>query len=74
MITSQGIHNQVARMNNLLFRQDGLAMIMVIGFMGISVPMITAALALAGSLSIDSHVKTNILKNHYSALGANQYA
>ena len=61
-------------MNNLLSRQDGLAMIMVIGFMGIAVPLITAALSLSGTPSIDSALKTRILKNQYSALGANQYA
>ena len=44
-------------------------MIMVIAFMALSVPMITGALQLAQTFSIDSTVKTRILKRHYSGLG-----
>lgn len=48
-------------------------MIMVIAFMALSIPMITGALALSGTLSADSTVKTQILKRQYSALGGDQF-
>ncbi len=48
-------------------------MLMVIAFMALSVPMITGALALSGTLSKDSTVKTEILKRQYSALGGDQF-
>ena len=48
-------------------------MLMVIAFMALSVPMITGALALSGTLSKDSTVKTEILKGQYSALGGDQF-
>ena len=39
-----------ARMKRFVSRQEGIAMIMVIAFMALSVPMITAALASSSSL------------------------
>ena len=48
-------------------------MIMVIAFMALSIPMITGALSLSGTLSSDSTVKTEILKRQYSALGGDQF-
>ncbi len=60
-------------MIGLLRDQKGVAMIMVIAFMALSVPMITGALALSGTLSKDSTVKTEILKRQYSALGGDQF-
>ncbi len=60
-------------MIRLLKGQQGVAMIMVISFMALSVPMITGALALSGTLSKDSTVKTEILKRQYSALGGDQF-
>ena len=48
--------------------------LMVVAFMGLAIPMITSALALASTLSIDSQVKTGILKSQYSAMGADEYA
>lgn len=48
-------------------------MIMVIAFMALSIPMITGALSLSGTLSKDSTVKTKILKRQYSALGGDQF-
>ena len=50
-----------------------MAMIMVIAFMALSVPMITGALALSGTLSSDSTVKTEILKRQYSGLAIRDY-
>jgi len=60
-------------MTNFVKGQKGVAMIMVIAFMALSVPMITGALSLSGSLSKDSAVKTEILKRQYSALGGDQW-
>ena len=61
-------------MRNLLHRQEGaMAMILVIGFMALAIPVITASLALSGTLSHDSRVKTDILKRQYAALGVGEY-
>ena len=60
-------------MKSFVCRQEGIAMIMVIAFMALSVPMITGALALSGTLSRDSTVKTEILKRQYAALGGDQW-
>ena len=37
-------------------------------------PLVVAALKLAGTLTLDSQVKTRILKSQYAALGANEHA
>ena len=60
-------------MTSLFRGQKGVAMIMVIAFMALSIPMITGALFLSGTLSSDSTVKTEILKRQYSALGGDQW-
>ena len=61
-------------MKNLLRSQEGaLGMIMVIGFMALAVPLITASLFLSSALSRDSQVKTDILKRQYAALGIGEY-
>lgn len=61
-------------MKNLLRNQEGaLGMILVIGFMALAVPLITASLFLSGALSRDSQVKTDILKRQYAALGIGEY-
>ena len=60
-------------MTSLFRDQRGVAMIMVIAFMGLSIPMITGALALSGTLSKDSTVKTRILKRQYSGLAIRDY-
>ena len=57
-----------------LARQEGQAFVIVLAFMVLAVPMITGALGLATSLSVDSQVKTRILKSQYSGLGAQQSA
>ena len=61
-------------MKNLICNQEGaLGMILVIGFMALAVPLITASLFLSGALSRDSQVKTDILKRQYAALGVGEY-
>ena len=60
-------------MTSLFGGQKGVAMIMVIAFMALSIPMITGALSLSGTLSSDSTVKTEILKRQYSDLGGDQW-
>ena len=47
-------------MLSFLNRQDGVAMLMVIAFMALSIPLITGSLAFASTLSRDSTVKTEI--------------
>jgi hypothetical protein len=46
---------------------------MVLSFMALCIPMVTAALALGGALSHDSRVKNELAKNQYSSIGAIQY-
>ena len=46
-------------------RRGGVAILMVLSFMLFGVPIITAGLGLASTLSIDSRVKTQILDRHY---------
>ena len=58
----------------LLHRQEGVAMLIVLGFMALSVPMITGLLSLAGTISKDSQTKTAILQGQYSAQGCTQQA
>ena len=48
-------------------------MLIVIGFMGLSIPIITSALNLAGTFSTDSQVKNRIAKSQYSSIGAAEY-
>ena len=57
-----------------LRRQGGQALVIVLAFMVLSIPMVTGALGLASTLSIDSNVKTRILKRQYSGLAAQQKA
>ena len=61
-------------MRALLRRQEGVGLVMVLAFMGLTVPLITAALGLATTLSVDSRVKNGILKSQYSVLAGTQYA
>lgn len=55
-------------------RQEGVAMLMVLCFMAISIPIITASLAFTGTLIKDSEVKHRILVNQYASQGCSQYA
>ena len=58
----------------LLHGQDGVAMLIVLGFMALSVPMVTGILSFSGTLSKDSQTKAAILQSQYSAQGCTQYA
>ncbi|PKB57631.1 MAG: hypothetical protein BZY73_02245 [SAR202 cluster bacterium Casp-Chloro-G3] len=49
-------------------------MLMVLGFMAISIPIVTGYLAFTGTLSKDSAVKTKILTSQYASKGCSQYA
>ena len=61
-------------MKNLLRSQEGaLGMILVVGFMALSIPLITSSLVLSGALTKDSVVKTDIMKRQYAALGVGEY-
>ena len=53
--------------------QRGQALMLVLGFMFLAVPLITGVLALASTFAIDARVKTDILKSQYASLGAQQY-
>jgi hypothetical protein len=54
--------------------QDGVAMLMVLGFMAMSIPIVIGYLALAGTLVTDSEVKHRILVNQYASQACSQYA
>ena len=56
-------------MRRLLQREHGVGMVLVLALMALAIPIITAALGLASTLSIDSRVKTNIAKAQYTNLG-----
>lgn len=64
-------------MNRFLRRvlqgERGVGMVMVVGFMGLALPMLVAALALGGALSNDSQVKSKLAKTQYSSIGAIEY-
>ena len=49
-------------------------MVMALAFMALSVPIITAALGLASTLSVDSTVKSQITQDQFSQIGANELA
>ena len=59
--------------NRFWHSEKGVAMIMAIAFMALSVPLVTGALTFAGALSSDSVVKTDILKRQYAGLGIRDY-
>ena len=61
-------------MMKLFRREDGVAMIFVLAVMAVSVPMITAALGLATTLSIDSRIKNQITHSQYCTLGGSEHA
>ena len=61
-------------MRSLLTNEKGaVAILMVLVFMALGVPVITAALKLSSTLSTDSRVKTDILERQYCALGVREY-
>lgn len=59
---------------NHLGSERGAGLIVVLAFMVLTVPLLTGALALASTLSIDARTKNGILRSHYSTIGASQYA
>jgi uncharacterized repeat protein (TIGR01451 family)/fimbrial isopeptide formation D2 family protein len=61
-------------MKGFLQQQDGISYLMVMAFMVLAVPLATAALGLASTLSIDSRIKTGLAKEHYAILGAAEHA
>ena len=63
----------IAKMKSLLTGDEGLAMVIVVGFMALSIPLLTAALSLAGTLSADSRVKLEIARGQYSNIGALEF-
>ncbi|MBI4340322.1 MAG: DUF11 domain-containing protein [Chloroflexi bacterium] len=54
--------------------EKGIALVAVLAFMVLALPLVMAALAFASTLSLDSGVKTRILKRQYALLGASQHA
>jgi len=57
----------------LRHRQQGSALIMLLAFMALAIPLVTSSLGLASSLSIDSRVKTGITKSQYAAIAGGQH-
>ena len=57
-----------------LLRQErgGVAILMALAFMLFSVPVVSSALGLANVLTIDSTVKTDILRRQYCSLGVHK--
>ncbi len=49
-------------------------MLMVFAFIALAVPLLSAALGLASTMSIDSGVKNRITKSQYAVIGGNQHA
>jgi len=60
--------------DRLLHLQAGASMLIVLGFMALSVPLVTGMLSFSGTLSKDSRTKTAILQGQYSAQGCTQHA
>lgn len=54
--------------------QRGSGILMALAFMALVVPLTTAALSLASTMSFQSRTGTNLLQDHYSVLGASQHA
>ena len=59
--------------HSLRSQRGGIAFLMVLGFMALSVPLISAALGLASTANLDSHSKKQILRRQYCALGVGEY-
>ena len=56
----------------LIHKEDGVTMVLALAFMAISVPIITAALGLASTLTVDSTVKSRIARDQFSQIGAEE--
>ncbi len=57
----------------LVSGERGLAIIFVLAFVALAVPVTTGALKVASTLSNNSRVKTEIALDHYSLVGATQH-
>ena len=58
--------------SRLLRKENGVTMVLALAFMAISVPIITAALGLASTLTVDSTVKSQIAQDQFSRIGADE--
>ena len=58
----------------LLGDERGVALVIAVAFMMLSLPMAIAALRLASTLALDSRSKTDILKSQYATMAGEQYA
>ncbi len=54
--------------------ERGAALVMVLAFMALSIPLITGALRVATTMNVDSRVKEDIATSHYTAVGGSEYA
>ena len=61
-------------MKRLVGGESGVAMIMVLAFISLAGAAVPTALSVASSVSVDSRVKTEILKEQYAAIGADEYS
>ena len=61
------------RSHCLKSQRGGIALLVVLGFMALSVPLVSSALGLAATASIDSRSKKQILRRQYCALGAGEW-
>ena len=57
-----------------LRQEKEMGLLIVLAFIGLAVPLVTGALGLASTLSIESRIETRILKDQYSAIGGSEYA
>lgn len=60
-------------MKKLYQEERGVAMVLVLALMVLAIPIVTASLSLASTLSIDSRVKTASLRSGYCDLGAQEF-
>ena len=58
----------------LLRGEEGVALILVLAFVALAVPLVSSALGLASTLSIDSRVKTGRMYSQYATMGGVEHA
>ena len=61
-------------MRTIHLGEKGASLIIVLAFMALAVPLVTATLGLASTVSIDSRLKTARMKSHYNTIGAAEHA
>ena len=54
-------------------QRGGVAILTSLGFLAFSVPLVSGSLGLAGTTSIDSRVKTDVMHREYCGLGLQEY-